>query len=80
MSTQITALNLDSLDGAVASVVHQSRSRAPARWHMQSRLYPLVGAFGALLVTPFVVLALSGLVFMFLSKFLIELVATVFER
>ena len=80
MSTQLTALNLDSLDGAVASVVHQSRSRAREHGHMKGRLYPLGGALGALLVTPFVVLALSTLVFVFLSKLIIELVATVFER
>jgi hypothetical protein len=80
MSTRLTALNLDSLDGAVASVVHQSRSRALAHGQMKSRLYPLGGALGALLVTPFVVLALSALVCMFLSKLIIELVVTVFER
>ena len=70
MNTQTTALHLDSFDRDVDST----------RRHVGSRLRRLRGGLGALLVMPLMAVALSALVFLFLSKLLIELVATLIER
>jgi hypothetical protein len=70
MNAPTTTLHLDSLGPDVDS----------ARWRLGSRLHGLGGALGALVVTPLVLVALWALVFLFLSKLLIELGATLFER
>jgi hypothetical protein len=80
MSTHTTAVNLDSFDDAVNPVTHRSRSRELGAARMRGRLHGVNGMLGAAIVTPFVVLALSALVLVFLFKLLIALVATGFER
>ncbi len=80
MSTHPTALDLDSFDAAFDSVATTSHSNTTRVRRTRRRLNNVTGILGALMVTPFVVLALATLVFLFFSKLLIELVAAGFER
>jgi hypothetical protein len=80
MGNDTTALDLDTLDEAVDSSVHQRRSAALGSEGASNRQQRLLSALGAVVLTPLIVLALSVLALVLLSRLLVELVAAGFER
>jgi hypothetical protein len=81
MSTHTTAISLESFDGGGAdSLAHESRSRLPSNRPAQSQLLSVAEMFSAAIVMPLLVLMFSVLILIFLSKLLLALVVTGFER